>query len=64
MNKGMAVALLVVGVVLLIFGFNSYNSASSSISEAVTGSPTSKAIWLLIGGFLAAIVGGFSLSRR
>ncbi len=63
MNRGTAVALLVVGIVLLIFGFNAYHSASSGVSEIVTGAPTSKAIWLLIGGFAAALIGGLRLAR-
>jgi hypothetical protein len=63
MNKGTAVALLVVGIILLIFGYNAYHSASSSVSQAVTGAPTAKAIWLLIGGLIAAIWGGFNLAR-
>ncbi len=63
MNKGTAIALLVVGVVLLIFGYNAYHSASSGLSEAITGAPTDKSIWLLIGGLIASIVGGFSLAR-
>ena len=64
MNKGTAIALLVVGIVLLVFGFNAYHSASSGVSQAVTGAPTSKAIWLLIGGIVAAIIGGVSLARK
>jgi hypothetical protein len=64
MNKGTAIALLVVGVVLLIFGFDAYHSASSGISQAVTGAPSDKAIWLLIGGAIAAIVGGVSLAAK
>ena len=63
MSKGIAAALLVIGIILLIFGFNAYHSASSGVSQAVTGAPTAKAIWLLIGGFLAAIAGGFRLAR-
>ncbi len=63
MNKGTAIALLVVGVVLLIFGYNAYHSASSGLSEAITGAPTDKSIWLLIGGLIASIVGGYSLAR-
>ena len=63
MNKGTAVALLVVGVVLLIFGFDAYHSASSGVSQAVTGAPSSKAIWLLIGGAIAAIIGGVRLAQ-
>jgi len=52
MNKGTAVALLVVGIILLAFGYSSYHSASSGVSQVVTGSPTAKAIWLLIAGLL------------
>ena len=63
MNKGTAVALLVVGVILLIFGFDAYHSASSGVSQAVTGAPSDKAIWLLIGGAIAAIIGGIKLAR-
>lgn len=64
MNKATAVAFLVIGIMLLVFGYNSYNSAGSGVSEVVTGSPTAKAIWLLIGGFLATIIGGANLARR
>ena len=63
MSKSTAIALLVVGIVLLIFGFNAYHSAGSNISEAFTGAPTNKAIWLLIGGLISAIVGGLNLAR-
>jgi len=63
MNKGTAIAFLVVGVVLLIFGVDAYHSASSGVSQVMTGAPSAKAIWLLIGGALAAIVGGVSLAR-
>ena len=63
MNKGTAIALLVVGVVLLIFGYNAYHSASSGLSEAITGAPTDKSIWLLAVGLIASIVGGYTLAR-
>ena len=63
MNKGSAIAFLVVGVVLLIFGYDAYHSASSGVSQVVTGAPSAKAIWLLVGGAIAAIVGGISLAR-
>lgn len=63
MNKGTAIALLVVGVILLVFGYNAYHSASSNLSEMVTGAPADKAIWLLSAGLVASIVGGFTLAR-
>jgi hypothetical protein len=64
MNKGISVALLVVGVVLLGFGLNASDSVGSSFSRLFTGSPTDKAIYLLIGGIAAVIVGLFGLMRR
>ena len=64
MNKGMSVALLVVGVVLLFFGFNAYHSASSDVSRFFTGAPTDKSLWLLIGGVVAGIVGFLNLVKK
>ena len=57
MNKPLSIALLVGGIILLIFGISAYDSASSSISRFFTGSPTDKAMWMLIGGAIATIVG-------
>jgi len=64
MNKGMPVALLAAGVILLVFGFNAYHSASSDVSRFFTGAPTDKALWLLIGGVITGIVGFLGLARK
>lgn len=61
MNKPLSVALFVVGVVLLVLGFNASQSASSEISRAFTGNPADKSIWFLVGGAVAAILGLFGL---
>ena len=57
MNKTVSLALLVGGVVLIIFGIQATNSFGSDIFRFFTGSPTDKAIWMLIGGIVAAIIG-------
>lgn len=57
MNKMFSIALLVGGVVLMIFGIQATDSFSSDVSRFFTGSPTDKAIWMLIGGIVAAVVG-------
>ena len=57
MNKIISIALLVGGVALIILGINATNSFSSDVSRFFTGAPTDKAIWMLIGGLVAAIVG-------
>ena len=57
MNKIISIAFLIGGVVLIIVGFNATNSFASDVSRFFTGSPTDKAVWMLIGGTLAAIIG-------
>jgi hypothetical protein len=58
MNKGIGLALLVAGIVLIVYGSHSSNAAASQVSNFFTGSPTNKTLWLLVGGIAAAIVGG------
>lgn len=57
MNKIVSLALLVGGIVLIIVGINATSSFSSDVSRFFTGSPTDKAVWMLIGGIVAAIIG-------
>jgi len=57
MNKLIPIALLVGGVVLMILGIQGMNSFSSDLSRFFTGSPTNKAVWMLLGGVVAAVVG-------
>ena len=57
MNKMVSLALLVGGVVLIVIGISATNSFSSDVSRFFTGSPTDKAIWMLIGGIVAAVAG-------
>ena len=57
MNKIISIVLLVGGLIIMIVGINATNSFSSDVSRFFTGSPTDKAIWMLIGGIFAAVVG-------
>jgi hypothetical protein len=57
MNKIISLIFLIGGVALIIAGFNATNSFSSDVSRFFTSSPTDKAVWMLIGGTLAAIIG-------
>lgn len=63
MNKGISIALLVVGIVLIVLGISALESFSSDMSRMFTGSPSDKTLWLLIPGIAAAIVGLFGLLR-
>ncbi|MDZ4197952.1 MAG: DUF3185 family protein, partial [Kiritimatiellia bacterium] len=57
MNKIISLALLVIGVVLIVYGVLAMDSFSSDVSRFFTGTPTDKTVWLLIGGIVAAIAG-------
>ena len=63
MNKIVSLALLIGGVALMIYGINATNSFGSDVSRFFTGSPTDKAIWMLIGGTVAAVIGLVSTWR-
>ena len=61
MNKGISIALLAGGIVLIVIGISATNSFSSDVSRFFTGSPTDKAVWMLLGGIVATAVGTFTL---
>ena len=63
MNKLVSLALLGGGIVLVIFGVSAAQSFSSDIARFFTGSPTDKAIWMLVSGVVVSIVGVVGLSR-
>ena len=63
MNKAVSLAILVGGIVLAIYGVSASESFSSDISRFFTGSPTDKAIWMLIGGTVLSVIGLAGLLR-
>ena len=65
MNKLISLALFAGGIVLVVFGVAETNSFASDVSRFFTNSPTDKAIWMLIGGIVAIVVGlaGLSLGK-
>lgn len=63
MNKGLAFALLAVGIMLFIWGVSVSESVGSDISRLFTGEPTDKAVWLLIAGVAVTLVGLFGVLR-
>jgi hypothetical protein len=65
MNNIVGLAVLALGIVLLIFGFNESHSFSSDVSRTFTGNPTDHSMWLIISGAVAVIAGiAVSLTGR
>ncbi len=63
MNKVVSLVILAGGIVLVVFGVAATESFSSDVSRFFTGSPTDKAIWLLVSGVVAIIIGLVGLLR-
>jgi Protein of unknown function (DUF3185) len=58
-RRSMGIALLVGGVILLVFGLDASNSFASDVTEAFTGSPSDRTMWMIVGGSAAAVAGLF-----
>ena len=56
-RRAMGIALLVGGVILLVFGLNASESFASEVSEVFTGSPTDRSIWMIVLGSVTAAAG-------
>ena len=63
MNNIVGLAILALGIVLVIFGFNESHSFNSDVSRFFTGNPTDRSMWLIIGGAGAVIIGLFLAIR-
>jgi len=65
MKRIIGIALLVGGIIALVYGFKAKDSIESKLTETFTGSPSDNARWLLIGGAVAAAAGiGLILFKR
>ena len=53
----LGLALLIVGLIALVFGLNATDSVADTVKEGFTGRFTDKTMWYLIGGAAAAICG-------
>ncbi|ROQ21726.1 DUF3185 family protein [Marinimicrobium koreense] len=58
-NKLIGLILLVVGLILLYFGWQSSQSVGDQVAEAFTGRFTDETLWFLIGGAAAAVAGAY-----
>jgi len=63
MNTPLSLALLAGGILLIILGINASNSFGSDVSRFFTGSPSDEAMWMLVVGVAAVVVGLFGLAR-
>lgn len=63
-SKLIGIGLLVLGGILLYFGFNAMNSPGEEIGEAFTGKYSDETMMYLIGGGVAAVAGLFMTVKK
>jgi len=56
-SKVVSLAILAAGIVFVAFGIDAGNSVGSDISRFFTGAPTDRAMWMLVGGVVASVIG-------
>lgn len=64
MTKIPSIAFFVAGIILLVYGLDASNSFTSTITQAVSGTPTDRSIWLIVIGVLGILSGTFGLFLR
>ena len=63
MNKPISIAFIIIGFILLGFGFYAGDSVSSGFSRLFQGTPDNRTIVLLVLGALALAAGFFGVIR-
>ena len=56
-KRFIGLALLVGGIIMLVYGFQAKDSVQSQVSEVFTGTPSDNAKWLLLGGAVCSVAG-------
>ena len=63
-KKMIGIILLVVGVVLISWGFNEAGSFGGKLSKAISGSPGDRVLWFYISGGVCSLLGLFSIFKK
>jgi hypothetical protein len=63
-SKLIGIGLLVLGGILLYFGFNATNSPMEELGEAFTGKYSDETMMYLVGGGIAAAAGLFMILKK
>lgn len=63
-NQLTGIILVVLGVVLLYFGWQASQSMADQVSESFTGRFTDSTMWYIIGGAVSLAAGAFMLLRK
>lgn len=63
-NQLVGIILVVLGLVLLYFGWQSSESVAEQVTESLTGRFTDSTMWYIVGGGVALVAGAFMVFAR
>lgn len=63
-NKFLGVVLLVIGAILLFFGYNASQSLGEQLTETLTGKFTDDTMWYIMAGSASVVVGALLTFRK
>lgn len=63
-TKVLGIALLVVGVILLFFGYNASQSLGEQMAESFTGKFSDETMWYIIAGAASVVAGAVMTLRK
>ena len=63
-QRVMGLVLVVTGLVLMIFGYQSSQGMDDQVTQAVTGEYTDSTVWYWLAGAIACFAGSFLLLVR
>ena len=64
MNRWLYGIVLLIGLALLGLGISAANSVGSETVQAVSGTPSDKALWMMVGGGALALIGLVGITRK
>ena len=64
MSKLLAVVLVVLGIALIVWGYNMSGSAANEVTRALTGSSTDAVMYRYIGGAISVAAGLFLFLKK
>ena len=64
MSKLLAVVLVVLGIALIVWGYNMSGSAANEVTRALTGSSTDAVMYRYIGGAISLAAGLFLFLKK
>ena len=63
-KKLIGLVFLVVGIILIAWGFNESESVNNKLARALSGTSSDRVLWFYLSGGVCAVIGAFNLLKK